>query len=209
MPLLTTGAGAYPAAGGGGVSTAFDPTHKGANTTLSGGNLIATLNTTTGAFESTLSTVGKSSGKFYMEGVSGGSTSSPIIGISSVTGFPVNNFVGDSLTGIGWDGDNRILSNSAVVTNIQTYTFGDTCCMAVDLTNSKIWFRTNGGNWNNDVIGNQNPATNTGGISLSSLTNAPFFPAVSLLNLIGNSWTVNFGNTAYNQTPPSGFGNWV
>lgn len=192
-----------------GVSTAFDPTHKSANITLSGSNLIATLNATTGGFDSVLATVGKSSGKYYAEFTPFFTVNNPIIGISNLAGFISNDFIGDTAGNLGWDADNRILSASAVVTNIQTFASGDTACMAADLTNSKIWFRTNGGNWNNDVIGNQNPATNTGGISLSGLTAGPYFPGVSILNLTGNSFTANFGNTAYAQAVPSGFGNWV
>jgi hypothetical protein len=90
-----------------------------------------------------------------------------------------------------------------VVTTIQTAVAGNIGCVAYDIGNGTIWFRTNGGNWNNS--GTSNPATNTGGISL--LFGSSVYPAAALYDAT-DQITVNFGATAYAFTPPTGFGNW-
>jgi hypothetical protein len=84
---------------------------------------------------------------------------------------------------------------------------GNVVCVAVDLTAKKIWWRTNGGTWNNDILSNQNPATGAGGFSFSTLNAGPYFPAIGLNNATEID-AANFGATAYAQPAPSGFGNW-
>ena len=96
---------------------------------------------------------------------------------------------------------------------LATYAVGDTIGQAVDFSNKKIWWQKNGGNWNNDVIGNQNPATNTGGVSLSSviISGYTYAPCVGLNSTAATglgSITCNFGATAFTYTPPSGFSKW-
>ena len=99
-----------------------------------------------------------------------------------------------------------VIGNAATLATIMTATNGDVLGFAVDLTNSKIWIRKNGGDWNNDVIGNQNPATNTGGISLSGLNAGPYYPTFTSTD-DDTSLTLNIGASAYNASAPSGFGN--
>jgi hypothetical protein len=79
-------------------------------------------------------------------------------------------------------------------------------CIAVDFTNSKIWFRKGAtGNWNNDVIANQNPATGTGGYSLSGLT-TPLFPRAHS-NTDNSTYVLNVAG-AFAGAVPSGFVAW-
>jgi len=75
--------------------------------------------------------------------------------------------------------------------------------MAVDLNYQAIWFRFNGGQWN---LGG-NPSTNSGGINISNLSGV-LYPGCSLFTAVGESFTANFGASAYSYAPPAGFSNW-
>jgi hypothetical protein len=77
-----------------------------------------------------------------------------------------------------------------------------TMAIAMDFTNSKIWYKdlTRNSYWND--VSTDNPATNTGGSSWSPIT-GPLFPAVAVYNF--DVQTVNFGATAFAGTVPSGF----
>jgi hypothetical protein len=84
------------------------------------------------------------------------------------------------------------------------YTFG----IALDITHTKIWvYDGRSGLWNNDVIANQNPASNTGGVTYT--TTGALFPAWSNNNNntpgLNGSVTANFGATSFVYTMPSGF----
>jgi hypothetical protein len=210
MPLYTIGTGRAlfmaPTAAAG-ATTTWNPADKNANLTLSGGDLIFTQ----GAFNdyaSLRSVASASSGKKYWEltATTIGGAALTVEGFGNST-MALNTYLGANTNSMGWVGDGRVLLNDVTVTTIQTWAQGDTLCFALDLDNSKVWFRTNGGNWNNDVIGNQNPATNTGGASLSGIASGPYF-VMAQGHATGDSMTANFGATAYAQTAPSGFGNW-
>jgi hypothetical protein len=73
-------------------------------------------------------------------------------------------------------------------------------CIAVDYSNGTVWWRTNGGNWNNDP--SANPSTNIGGQTIG-VTGALF-------------WAYGFGSgtnysaiakftAPFTYTPPPGF----
>lgn len=116
-----------------------------------------------------------------------------------------NIFLGAVANSIGFDNNGQVYNNGGAVTTIQTFASGDTVCVACDLVNNKVWFRTNGGNWNNAAIGSQDPASNLGGISLTNVVNSGnIYPG---LNLAYNNdqLTVDLGDTAFAQTAPAGF----
>jgi hypothetical protein len=189
------------ASGGGTPATiTWDPAHIG-NLTLSNGNLTFTPNTNN--FESVRGTASHLTGKFYFE--------------SAVT------FAGQTFVGIGnsstvlldafpnpgtlWANAGTIFQNGGNSgTTIQTFASGNILSIAADLDNSKLWFRTNGGNWNNDVLLNQNPATNTGGFAFSITGGGPYFP-LGCLSVASDTATANFGPT-YTFAVPAGFGSW-
>jgi hypothetical protein len=131
-----------------------------------------------------------------------------IIGIGNATAS-VSNFVGNDANSIGVTAAGTIWFNSAnpvPPSPVAPYTVGNTVGVAVDLTNKKIWFRTNAGNWNNDVIANQNPVGNVGGAGFSTST-GPWFPMWNG-GAVNDQVTASFGATTYAQPVPSGFGNW-
>lgn len=186
------------------VVVTFDPSHKGL-ITLSNGNLTAT-GTATG-WNNAVGTVYNYLGKYYDEVTVGLATATDAIGLvnpaASLTSGSA--FPGHDTNGIGWFVDGRVLFNSTVITTIATWTNGSILGRAVDLDNRMIWFRVGNGNWNNSPTAN--PATNTGGIPLSVSASTVYAPAVSS-DAIGDSFTDNFGATAFSQTPPAGFIKW-
>ena len=97
----------------------------------------------------------------------------------------------------------NVYSNGSTVATIPSFTANTTYCVAVDFGAKLIWFQVNGGSWNGTAA---NPATGSGGISISSLT-GPFVPVLAFQ---GGSGTVtfNFGNTTFAGTAPAGFSNW-
>lgn len=94
-------------------------------------------------------------------------------------------------------------TSTTLLTGLPTFTTGDRLCFAVDFANKKLWYRVGNGNWNGS--GTDNPATNTGGISFSSLIGTgDVYPVVNVYTPNGQS-TANFGATSFTHTPPSGF----
>jgi hypothetical protein len=116
-----------------------------------------------------------------------------------------NAFIGNDAGSIGFVNNGNVFNNNGVVATIQTFTSGDTVCVACDLVNNKVWFRTNGGNWNNAAIGSQDPANNIGGISLTNVVNAGSLRPGLNLAYNNDQLTVNLGDTAFAQTAPVGF----
>lgn len=192
-------------------STTLDPAHTAASLTLSNGNLTVT-DVGGGSFRNSFGTIPKSTGKFYDEVTVTATSTSEVIGLANNSLSSGGSYPGSDLNSVGWIVDGRVLMNGATVVTIATWTTGSILARAVDLTNGKIWFGIISGSaitWNNDILANQNPATNTGGISLSTLNAGPYYPVLSSASF-GSILTENFGGTAYSNITlvPSGFGNW-
>jgi hypothetical protein len=188
---------------GTGVNTTWSTTDKAA-ITLSGGNLTAAATSSTAGVRAASS---QTAGKFYFEAaltLFGGGGSGTEIGVATAAA---------TLSGNG-------LAGQAVLTNAKTVSgaiwidgsnsgsalgglsSGNTIGIAVDLTARLIWFRiAPSGNWNGS--GTANPATGIGGLSISALSGSlfPFFGAT----FSGDGATVNFGDSAFSGTVPSGF----
>ena len=203
-PIITNVAALSSVSGTAAVT--LNPSDKGANVTLSGGDLTATNTTTRGNARSTTS---HSSGKYYLEFTC--TTGSN--GFDLATG--IANSSASLTTGPGWVGFNSVakyngadvlLNNVTLVTSTSS-TPASLVCIAVDLDNNRIWYRVGSGIWNNN--GANDPATNTGGGDISTMT-GPFFVIISVEDTGAGDGvlTVNFGATAFAHTAPSGFGNW-
>lgn len=205
---------AGPAAGGGGGTTTFDPAHLGSEFTLSGGNLIATDGAVdTFNFNVARSIASHSTGKLYNEFIpTGGSWPDAYdasIGITNAS-TSVNVKLGNDTNSFAYyNNEGQIFINAVGVgPTLPPYVSGNVVGMAVDIGNLLLWLRVAGGNWNGSSTAN--PATATGGISLSTMTGGgPFYAAaVSFTNDPNPIWTANFGGSAYANAAPSGFGNW-
>lgn len=185
-----------------------------AGITFSNGNLTAL-----GGAGMTLSTPGmaqsregKKAGKWYVEftcvAVSGNGDG---VGLIPAWGIPLT-FIGGTLAGAhdqGWGyfTSNHVVHAASTQTSVNNTTWGagDVIGMAIDLDNSLLWFNTNGGAWVG-TSGTPNPATGTGGFSISGFNPAlaRVYPGV---NLSGSAaqFTANFGASAFAGTVPSGF----
>lgn len=95
--------------------------------------------------------------------------------------------------------------NLSVYSSFGTTANGDRVCVAVNQVSMLLWARVNGGNWNNS--GTDNPATNTGGINISSMIspqdNELWVSAQS--HFPGAIVTVYFDRNEWAQTPPAGY----
>ena len=180
-----------------------------AGVTLSGGDLVVT-NTSTAGETGARSSAGKTSGKYYFEitlttEAGGGNTGFGIATTSSTyTAMGNNATTGTEVFLNGGIWTNGSTSSRAIGNPVSGQVIG----IAIDLDNRKAWFRnwTDGGalsgEWNGQVIGVQDPATNTGGVAIPAGTMAPI---CTFNGVTGNVFTANFGATAFVGTVPSGF----
>jgi len=202
----------FEASPGGGSSVTWDPLNTASPISLSTDKLTASITLPNASNYHTRATgsVAASSKKYWE--IAGDTIDAFSNAIAN--GFVDGSFVIDVLTYLGQDAHSLGYFN----TSGETYTNGsqvgdfanfDTSamvlCLAVDTVNSKIWFRVNSGGWNNDVIGNQNPATNTGGLSFSMTP--PLYPALCFRSNSSASYqlTGRFASASWTYAAPSGF----
>ena len=170
------------------------------NITLSGGNLVATT-TNNGAVRTV---VGLTSGKVYWEATATlWVQSSTCIGLGLVS-VSLSNFWQAPANCIMMNKGGQIWNNGSIGPSIGgTLATGVVICFALDVTNHLLWMRNGAaGNWNGS--GTANPATGTGGISISGWATTALY---AMAGGIGGSdvWTANFGASAFSGAAPSGF----
>lgn len=199
----------------GGAVTTWNPSDKDSHITLSNGNETATeTGASTNTWYGVRGTTSKSSGKYVFEvtcsSVDGGNGF--IWGLANSSWALSGNYLGSDGDAIGYqegvgnvyfNGSTKI-SDTSWYYNASTY---PTAMIAVDLTAQLVWFYSpSSGQWNGDVIGNQNPATGTGGVTFN-VTGA-VFPAFVLHN--GSSADIATLNTvgSFVNAVPSGFVAW-
>jgi hypothetical protein len=175
--------------------------------TLSGGNLVATnTGTTAGTGVRSATASGKTSGKFYFEITltnKASASSDTGVGVAATTatysGLSSNGGGGAALYLNGNVWANGAPFGGTIVAGTNS---GDVFNIAVDLTNRKAWFRSNGtGNWN--AVSGADPVTNVSGATIPAGTITPvvFYSNVSA----GTVFTANFGASAFVHAVPSGF----
>lgn len=191
------------------VFAALNQNDKAAAVVLSNGNLTASMptNNNLGMVRSTRSIA---SGKAYFEGtfVAG----NPGAGLSELgIGFVDGSaFLSQTpyVQGVGVQTQPSIFvaNNSAGTYTSVDAVIGDVWGVAIDATAKLVWFRKNGGLWNNS--GSADPATGAGGVDISVLT-FPLFVGIFVDNEANTPATIttNFGATAFAFTPPAGFWN--
>ena len=136
----------------------------------SNGNTVATMTSDAGQRES-ISTLGMDTGKFYMEcklqaiGSTGGSY--PYVGIVAQEKYDADTYIGGN--GCGWHPTGDIYNAGVNSSTGSTYTTGDIIGVAVDVTNSKLYWHKNGTYIT--IGGNvQNPSSGTYGFNISART---------------------------------------
>ena len=170
--------------------------------TFSNGN--NTIATSASKVASVLSTIGMTSGKWYFEikPTARAGSADYLIGIcstqSTATTDELGNFANDwgyySSTGGTWN-DN---TNTAYG---DTYDTDDIIGVAVDLTNSKLYFSKNG-TWQNSGVPTSG-ATGTGAVSITAVASTPlgvYFAGLSYYTAASATFNINFGNGYFGTT---------
>jgi hypothetical protein len=171
---------------------------------VSNGNLTVTHGSTS-SNAGVISTMTKTSGKFYFElTVQVATSSSNCAGITSGTIADMGNNLNSTqiLTGAS----TIIYSNDAsTAKNLGTTAVGDVFGFAIDLTARLGWIRRNAGTWNADAAAD--PATGVNGVVIEA---GSFAPAVRFSNAAATTaaFTGNFGQGAFVNAAPAGFSNW-
>lgn len=176
---------------------------------LSLGNLKATHTTTSTATAGARSTQNKTTGKFYFE-----VTINVTHGLGDTMGLIASGATYPDILNLSENctvfeiGSGNIFSNDGFADTFGSGTSAGTVIgVAVDLTARLAWFRKGAGNWNNDAA--QNPATGAGGVTVeATLAFAPVLAFGGPGAAINDAMTANFGQSAFANAAPVGFGNW-
>jgi len=191
------------------IST-LDPAYTQSSITLSNGNLTGTTNgggpTQQSGLATTILKPNVLTGKWYWEGVLGGSNAAVLLGfgnaaanLSTYCGYDTNS-VGVIQTGYSYY-NNVNFAGPAQSWGIPS---SNSIGFALDLVNKKFWTIVNAGYWNNDT--SANPDTNTGGYDISALVavNSSIRPMYTL-SASGANYTINLGASPFVAAKPSTF----
>lgn len=186
------------------TADAWDVNDKSSNITLSNSDKTATTTSASaGGIRSTTKQTSGTAEKYYAEFLVG-STRPTLVGITPQLPQSVNSDVGSFNVALS---DGTIALNaSTVLAVIGAFASGDVACVAWDAGARLVWFRRNGGSWNNS--GSANPATGTGGGDCSF--SADIGHALWMQSTIsGSSATVRTELAEFTQSVPSGFKSWM
>jgi len=171
---------------------------------MSNGNLTVTHGTTSNGV-GVNSTAFLTTGKYYFEVTVQVSTfGGNHLGLYKSGTFAAAVTTGTA-TAVVVGASSNIYTNGANTTkNLGATAVGDVFGFAIDLTNRLAWIRRNNGLWNADAAAD--PVTGAGGVTIATGSYAPY---VAFTNgAATNAFTGNFGQSAYANAAPSGFGYW-
>jgi len=197
----------------GSVAETWNPSQINSNCVLSNGNLTATFGGVAQTYSAGFGTRGVTTGKYYWETTLVGSSIATLnasVGIGNTLSSTAT-WLGNLADSVGYY-SGAIWNNNAAQLTLAAYASGAVICHALDLVNKKYWVRVGvAGNWNNDVIATQNPATNTGGFTIpAAVTAQPVVPAFSLFSKTTPDSVVGaFAQSSWAAAAPSGFGSLV
>jgi hypothetical protein len=176
------------------------------------GNLSVTYNS---GDDSSLSTIGVSTGKWYAEFKVTAIPTTAIVGVGNESSNLVNNpgscNIGSSTGEYGYYSNGNKRNNGATATSYgSTYTTNDIIGVALDLNNGAIWFSKNG-TWQNSATQAQIEAGTTTNASATGLSGTFFFgTANGASSTTGVAFDNNFGNPPYSANSyqdANGYGN--
>ena len=167
----------------------WNPSDKGANVTLSNGDLTATIGTSVAG--TVRATIGKSTGKWYWEVESTGSTTNSRVNGAADSASVVSGYLGSVVNQWGWIGSTGgVFSNSAVITTLSAYGNTSTLGFALDMDAGTLT------GYVDNVLA---------GVLVSGLSGT-IYPATGSGAASGvKVGTANFGATALTYSPPAGF----
>jgi hypothetical protein len=196
-------------------STTFNPADKSATMALSNGNLTGT---SSGANGQVRSIAPRSNGKVHVEFTIVKHTTATAenlaLGIASLAEHVFTQGVGANLKSVAvWPRGattNIYLNNAGTNLGTMSGATGKVWAVEVDLDNLKFWAKnvTDATGWNNGAIGVQNPATNLGGVSLATLSGAPYCICVEA-DVNTDAITVNTDAKTFVEPMSAGFGPWL
>lgn len=131
-------------------------------------------------------------------------TGTPAVGIvTSRYNYAVGTLLGADVNSIGYRSGGAVVCNGVTLVTLAAFAQGDRVDVAFDPINRLIWFRVNGGNWNNS--GTANPATLVGGIDYTAqLADASRALLAAGASVTGTVISVNADAPV--GTVPSGYG---
>jgi hypothetical protein len=180
----------------------WNPSDKTTGFTLTGGNLIATENSSN--LENVRSTIAKASGKAYAEVLlarPSGTVFNCLVGLRRSDESISTVFNAGQTMVVRTDASVYAGSSGATTGTGTTFTFNDRLMIAVDFDAALLWIGKNG-TWMNSG----NPAAGTGAM-FSGFTAAPGWCVVFCADNTATQHraTINTGQSAFAYTVPSGF----
>ena len=173
----------------------INPLIKGSYSVVSNANL-KVAGSTGNSYNSVMSTIGMSSGKWYCEVTATSVGGSPAIGICLNTqtlgaGGATAGYVGDASGGYSYFTDGSKFHNATQTTGYgSTWTTGDVIGMAFDADAGSITF------YKNNV---------SQGVAYSSISMTQFWFFGVSTYLTTDTFNINFGQRSFSYTPPTGF----
>ena len=210
--ILIDANGAVVLGSGGGppVTSVWSAADAVANAmTLSNGGLTVTPSGYAASFQTIRTSIGKTSGKLYIELSTSAMSPNPFLGPGLVDASynAVNQGFGDGPISFGVDVINAgvfVSGGGFTVTGtfvtLATLNVGDILSIAVDFTAQKVWLGYNN-TWNGS------PSAGTGQIATFTTT-APLFAAMMFANVNEGVWTLQPTAASQKYLPPPGFQAW-
>ena len=156
------------------------------------------------------STICPSKGKFYYEVKMTGSTPLyevvgvvPQVSWKDMDGETIGAGANSEAESVGYNMNGTVLKANSTVYSGTSYTVGDVVCVAVDLDNRAIYFRKNGGSWENSGDPTSG-ASKTGAASLSTTLDDWSLSTSASGTDAGSS--INYGNGYFGTTAVSSAG---
>jgi hypothetical protein len=142
-------------------------------------------------------------GKTYVEFTATAITGTPSCGLASTTWNTSTDLKSGTNT-LAYLASGAVQVNGVTLSTIAAWAATNRIGMAVDPANRLVWFRVNGGNWNNNVA--NDPATGVGGIDYTSaMTGCGTLVAAVYATLTGNAWDLVAESALFVDATPTGF----
>jgi hypothetical protein len=159
---------------------------------------VASSNALSMASESSRTAVGP----LYFEAYLATKAGTPSIGIIDYYFTPGAQTIGTTIDSVAYQSDGLVKCNNVTLATISAFAAGDTIAVAFHPGLKLIWFKVNGGSWNND--GTANPATFVNGIDTSTFRADRVTPAVGF-SAAGSTFIANFADADFTYSEPSGY----